>query len=302
VRGKIKKTALILPLIASILAMSFAISSALSQGTNLAAPFVIDPTKGPSSAFTIDITVHDVVGMLGYGITLRYDESILTATGVHTYPPFTQAWPSESGDGFVERTYTWPIPEWSGLDVYSEDPPFAVMSIDFTVDNWGVSELQIQNSKIPDCYGGLIDHTAISGVFSNIWPAETMPSDVYMGLTAGFVENRHFKVSKEPDVMQTLTAQLENKGIVTTKARAKFLVLDSMGGPIAQLTSATVYITPGATLRLSADLDTSEMELPASYTVEVQAEYVGFAGWTLGRHGGATAAKTTVALTFKLDY
>lgn len=297
-RGKIKKNALMLPLIASILALTFAISPVLSQGTTLAVSSAIDTNLGPGSSFTVDVTVHDVYGMLGYGFTLYYDTNVLTATNFVSYPPFIMAWPSQIDDsmGLVEMSYSYELPELFGLDVYSEDDPFPVATITFTVDDWGVSALNLENTKISDCNAGLIDHIVVDGCFSNI--PET---GVYVGLNTGFVENRHFKVSKEPDVFQTLTAQIENMGTATTKAMARFRVLDEMGGIIGTLESGEATITPGQTLRLSADLDTTTLDLPAAYYVEVQVEYVAFTGWMLGRHGGADAAKTTVVLQFKIE-
>jgi len=233
------KTALILPLIASILALTFAISPAASQGGTILAvsPSEIANTSlGSGSSFTLDITVFDVAGMFGYGFTLHYDTSVLTATSFASQMPFTQAWPSLIDDamGLVEVSYTYPVPEYFGLDVYSFDPPFTVAKVYFTVDNWGISALELGPTKIPDCNGGVIEHTATGGIFSNIGP---LPQNPYVGLTAAFLESRHFKMSKDPEGFQTLTGQIENKGTETTSARVRFTILDSMGGPIDFITT-----------------------------------------------------------------
>jgi len=304
VRGKIKKTALILPLIASILALTFAISPAASQGgTTLAAsPSVIaDTSLGPGSSFTLNITVHDVTGMLGYEFALFYDTSVLTATSFANQTPFVKAWPSRIDDamGLVEMSYTYKLPEYFGLDVYSFDPPFTVAKITFTVDNWGISALELGLTKIPDCNGGEIEHTATGGIFTNVGP---LPENPYVGLTGAFLEYRHFQLWKDPEGFQTLTGQIENKGTETTSARVKFTVLDSMGGPIDYITTAPSNIAPGQVLRLSADLSVGTLPLkPASYNVGIQVEYLTATGWMLGRHGDATAAKTTLVLGFTIS-
>ena len=124
----------------------------------------------PGSSFYVNITVHDVLGMLGYGFALYYDTSVLTATNFTSYAPFTEEWPSQINDtlGLVEMSYYWPMPEYFGLDVYPEDPPFPVARIGFTVDSEEYSLLDLRNTKIPDVWAGLIPHTAIDGSFVNI--------------------------------------------------------------------------------------------------------------------------------------
>jgi len=286
-------------LIASFLAMTFATAPALAPVTpTLAAPQIVDPALIPGTGFTADFTISNVEAMLGYQIWLSWDPTIIKATAASTEYPFTYGWGDSPKieDGYLYMVFTFPLPELTGF--YGD---LTIVHVTFEVVDYGVSELQLYNTIIMHISDPPISHIVNSGVFSNIWPLGTVPSDVYVGLTTGFIESRNFKVSKEPDAIQTLTAQIESGGIVTTKVVVKFRVLDSMGGPVAEM-STQVYIEPGQTLRVAADLDTTTLGLPASYIVEYQIEYVGFFGLTLGRHGGANAAKSAFVATFKLDY
>jgi len=297
VRGKIMKTA-IFALLVSILASTFAISPAFSEGTTVAAPTIVDPTLIPGSSFTIDITVHDVMGMLGYAFRLTYDPDVLMATSFATTSPFIQGWgePAIYPD-YVVMAYTWVLPEYFGTDVFPGDAPLPVATITFSVLDYGVSALDLSLVVIANVDGSSTYPTVVSGVFSNIWPAGTQPGDVYVALNTGFVGKRKVQVT---DGIETLTAQLENQGLVTTKAWATFIVRSSSGELVDELTSTEVYIAPGTNARVSVDLDVSSLAHPASYTVEITGWYVGFYGTTLSRHGGVAAAKTTVAKTFDL--
>lgn len=174
---KTKKATLLTSLV-KILFVSLIMVNMLPSFGNSATVLAVSPTvvNGittnliPGSTFYIEITIHDVIGMLGYGFQLDYDTDVLTATSFKSYPPFTMEWPSRIVDtaGYVEMTYTWPIPELFGLDVYPEDPPFPVARIDFIVEAFGFSPFDLVVSKIPDVYGGIIEHEVVNGCFSNI--------------------------------------------------------------------------------------------------------------------------------------
>jgi len=298
------KTA-IFALLVSIIAATFAISPAIGapkiEGAILAAPAVVDPTLTPGHSFSIDITVHDVEGMLGYAFRLTYDPSILTATSFASYEPFTQAWPSGISGNHVDMAYTWPIPEYFGTTVFPRDAPLPVATITFMVNGFGISPLEFGMVIIAGVNGVSGVPVLDNGVFSNVWPAGTQAEDLYVGLNTALLEDRNFIVSKEPDQMQTLTAQLEHKGTLATTAWAKFRIVDSLGGLVAELTSTQVLLAPGEVARLTVDLDVSSLDMPASYTVEVQGWFIGFDYLTLSRHGAINAAKTTFVLTFKLE-
>lgn len=296
-RGKIRKSAVMLSVIAWLLAMTLATPTVSAQDTVLAVSCAIDPKLTAGSTFSVDITVDDVVAMYGYEFILRYDPNVLSATGFTGLAPMTDTEKVYIGGDYIAADASFPGVEWFGL---TTSEPVPIGTISFKVVGSGVSELELWYTVVVDVYGEVIDHTAKSGTFSNIW---TEPYTVSVALDTGFVESRHFKIAKEEDIYQTLTGQIKNIGNVTTQARVNFRIFDAMGAKIADLTTEEVYITPHATLRLSRDLDVTGLELkPATYLVEVRVQYIGFCtGWTTGLKGSPDAARTTMELTFKLS-
>jgi hypothetical protein len=298
VRGKILKNALIVSVIAAMLASTFAVAPSLAQEASVIVGPAIDDTLAPGLTFTSSIIVVGGMGMLGYDLGLTYDPAIIQATGYASMSPFTEEWfASIATPGDVMLSYSFPIPEPVGLDT---NDPVIVATIDFTVLAYGVSELDLHDVKIVDVAANEIPTTLYNACFSNVWPGTVMPEDIYVGLTGTFIGDRNFDVSTDGNI-QTLTGQIDNKGMYQTEALVKFRVLNSMGVIVAEFTSASVQIMPGQVLRLSVDLDVTGLDMPASYIVEIHNEYVGFTGWIVGRHGAANAAKSTKASFFTLE-
>jgi len=277
-------------LIASFLAMTFATAPALAPVTpTLAAPQIVDPALIPGTAFTADFTISNVEEMLGYQIWLKWDPTIIKATAASTEYPFTYGWGDSPKieEGYLYMVFSYPLPELTGF--YGD---LAIAHVTFEVVDYGVSALELYNTIIvhisnPDG----IPHTVQSGVFSNI-----PQTGVHVFYTGYFLRYRVLKGN-----IQTATTQLESDGTATTKAKAKWVVFDALGGVVATAESTTT-IMPGQVLRLSADFDTTTWERPASYTVEYTVEYLTFNGstgeWVLATHGGS--AKTSRIKTFIL--
>ena len=122
-----------------------------SPGPVMTAPTVngITANLTPGQTFSINITIWNVTGMLGYAFRLSYDKTILTATAFASYDPFTEAWPSQinATGGYVDVSYSFPIPEYFGLDVPDTDLPFAIARIDFTVIALGFSPFTLVPSQ-----------------------------------------------------------------------------------------------------------------------------------------------------------
>jgi len=266
-------------LLVSIIAATFAISPAYSQSTIVAAPTVVDPTLTPGSAFSVDITIQEVTGMLGYGFRLTYDPTVLMATGFMSNVPFTQAWPSGITDGHVDVAYTMPIPEYTGVDLYSGDPAYPMATIDFTVLDYGVSGLDLSMVVIADVFGGATVPMVNNGVFSNI-----PTTGVAVVFNAYLLSSRKLPAGG----IQTATEQVENIGMWTTKAKVRFVVVD-LGGAVVATSEVIGVVMPGEVLRVSADFDTTGWEL-GDYRVRYTLEYLTFDGaagvWTQGAHGG----------------
>jgi len=295
------KKVVILLLIASMLSIVIADTLGAPTTTMGVEPeLTMDPALAPSSTFVVEIWVRNVVDLAGFEFKLSYNTAVLTATlieygGIFGATRFQLVNKIYDGAGYLH---------YAVMEAFYE-PGFTgdgkAAKITFTVDSEGESCLTLYEDKLGNSAAQPIGHMAVNGFFSSRWPAGTLPSDVYVGLTAGFVDNRHLKIAKD-GTTQTLTAQIENMGIVPVSARARYRVL-LLGGPIpgGDLMNTVNPILPGETLRLSVSLDVSSLDRPAQYTVEIWVEYYGFTGWTLGRHGDPLGAKTTVSLFFKLE-
>jgi len=283
--------------------LSMMIANALGEPTTMIAvepATTLNPALEPGSTFTVEIWVRDVADLAGAEFKLNYDTTILTATTIAyggifgaTYFPLTSKIYDASGYLYYA------IMEYFGEPGFTGDG--RVATITFTVDSEGESILALYATILGNSAAQPIDHIAVNGFASTRWPSGTLPSDVYVGLTAALIENRHMKIAKD-GTTQTLTGQIENMGLVPVKARVHFRVL-LLGAPVpgGDLISTVDPVLPGETLRLSVSLDVTTLDRPAQYTVEVWVEYFGFEGWTLGRHGDPLGAKTTITASFKLE-
>jgi len=293
------RKAFILLLTVSVLSIVM-MNPVAAQGTTISVePEIVYVTPVPGSTFQIEIWVRNVVDLAGIEFKLSYNTAILTAKkidygGIFGVTYFALISKIDDTAGWLH----YGIMEYFGEPGFTGDGKAAIIT--FSVDAEGESVLHLYATRLGNSAAKIIAHTSIDGILRN-WPADTLPSDVYVGLTAGFVGDRHFTIAKD-GTTQTLTGQIENMGKVPTSARVHFKVL-LMGAPIprGELTSVSVHLLPGETLRLSMSLDVTSLDRPAEYTVEVWVEYYGFTGWTLGRHGDPIGAKTTVALFFKLE-
>jgi len=129
----------------------------------------VDPEKisgyEPGSTFTIDVTVVDVENLWGYQINLKYNTTVLTASSVETYSPFTFPWGSDINDttGTVHAFYSMPLGTPEGV---SGTMPLA--KITFTVDSFGVSNLDLFDTNLTPPYPEAIAHQIVDGSFFNI--------------------------------------------------------------------------------------------------------------------------------------
>ena len=172
---KIRKNALMLALIGSLLMSTAVLLSHAGTMTTLA----IEPSEiVTTEPFSIDITVDDVVEMLNYQFSVSYDTNVLTATSFFFYPPFTEEMGEEGGwiddeAGYVLLAFSMPPGELYG---FTTDEPFAIAGIDFTVDAPGASPLSIDGtpglpppydvSVVSDIHGEPISHVALRGEFA----------------------------------------------------------------------------------------------------------------------------------------
>jgi len=171
---KSRKNLLLITLVASLFLSTTLTNlpkvSAQPPASLAVSPTVVDGIErnlGPGSTFSIEVNVDDVEAMLGYQIWLGYDTSVLTPTALNSYFPFTNTLGQEINDvqGYLYMVYTYPLPELIGL--YTTDP-LPVARIDFTVDAYGYSQLDLYKTRIMHISEAPIPHTLNDGSFFNI--------------------------------------------------------------------------------------------------------------------------------------
>jgi len=259
------KNALTLSVILSSL-MALAILPAFAPASTLAAPDIYDTTLGPYSTFSIDITIDDVSAMWGYNFKLVYDTNVLTAIGYGTYAPFNVPWPSEINDtgGYVLVAYSMKLGELVG---FSTTTPAPIARIDFSVDAYGWSFFDIQDSVVSDIYGNPIAHIVDDGFFANIIATR----QVNLVGKSAWPEHHHWVMSKDPD--QELFGKAAGIGSVGTFAYVKFTVHNEDGIWQATFVTETVLITPGEKRNLSVAVTPAQLVGPGKYYVSAQAWY-----------------------------
>ena len=135
--------------------------------TTLTVPATADAALIPGETFRINITVANVEKLGGFQLTLSYNTSILTATSHGSYPPFNTSLPSEINDtaGYVSIAYWTYFGDPDGFSVTDSTP---IAWLEFTVDNYGISLLDLNNTKLSDVNGYPIIHVSYDGSFTNL--------------------------------------------------------------------------------------------------------------------------------------
>ena len=162
----LKNTSL-LAIIASLLLTASLIQPGLAGMTTLTAPDITDPTKTPGCPeFWVDISITDAANLWGYMFTLRYDTTVLTATGHKSHPIFMMPEPSEINDeeGYIAIAYHMPF----GAPVGFTGSLPNLASIKFAVDDLGASQLEITNAKLSDPLGKEVPAILVAGSFRNV--------------------------------------------------------------------------------------------------------------------------------------
>ena len=174
-RRSILWISLIMTLLISMATVNVPLSTG-NPGTVLSAPLVRDSSLDPGSTLIVNITVAEVSQMLGYMFTLRYDPNVLTAVSAAPwppppypiyFPPFYQPLPSKINNtaGYVQLAA---ITYYADPEGINTTEPMAICRIDFVVDDYGESVLDLHDTKLTDIHGDEMDHTVVDGHFSNL--------------------------------------------------------------------------------------------------------------------------------------
>ena len=130
---------------------------------------IIDPTLIPGSQFSIDIKIESAIDLYGYTFTLSYDTSILTCLGAVIFPPtndtnFTTEIKVEDSSGYVTINVTY----YSPAEPITILSPTTIIKIYYQVQNFGCTDLDLNNTILIDQYGALIPHDVDDGFFCTL--------------------------------------------------------------------------------------------------------------------------------------
>jgi len=130
---------------------------------------LIDPTLIPGSQFSIDIKLESAIDLYGYAFTLSYDTSILTCLGALIFPPtndthFTTEIDIEDSSWYITINVTY----YSPAEPITILPPTTIVTIYYQVQNFGCTELDLNNTQLIDQYGSLMPHDVDDGLFCTL--------------------------------------------------------------------------------------------------------------------------------------
>ena len=130
---------------------------------------IIDPTLVPGSQFNIDVKLESAIDLYGYEFAFLYDTSILTCLGAIIFPPtndtnFTTEINIEDNSGFIAINVTYLSP----AEPITILPPTTITTIYYQVQNFGCTELDLNNTGLIDQYGALMPHTVEDGFFCTL--------------------------------------------------------------------------------------------------------------------------------------
>jgi len=139
----------------------------LVEGTKLCVdpPKIVNASMGPSSTFSINITIDNVADLHICEFNLTYDTNILSWMSVEMFKVQDQTPSSkvicddEAGYVWVKLTYPSSI---------TTDLPLALVRIKFHVDAMGATLLDLNDTKLTDPVGQPIPHSAIGGFFATL--------------------------------------------------------------------------------------------------------------------------------------
>ncbi len=257
-RKTTSRLALLLSL--SVLLFPYAsVNASLGLGPLLAvSPASVGGALLPGDTFTITVIADEVGQFNGYDISLKYNTTVLTATGVVILPV--------QGQNFqqlilVADDATGTIRVSAGLlgstvTVMDTAPLF---SADFVVDDFGSSALDLTNDRIALGLTPILHTTQDGSVATVPRPLPTSSQLIRWKIKPDF-QHMHFPTTGN---LQTLFARVANSGPNTATIKVVFFV--SMGGPVEVLESNAVTLVPGDFTTVQTD--PFRVTLPGSYTV-----------------------------------
>jgi hypothetical protein len=137
------------------------------EGTRIyvSPPEIINLTMGPSTTFNVDVTLENATNLGICTFNLTYVPSVIKWVGIQVlrvqgqFPTATLMADGTAGFVWVNLNYSSPI---------STDPPVPVVTLQFHVESYGISPMNLTDTQLLDSAGLPISHDAFDGFFSNI--------------------------------------------------------------------------------------------------------------------------------------
>lgn len=127
---------------------------------------LVNQALGPGSSFSVAIVISDVTNLGGYEYKLSFDDSIVHVTNVaietEWFGPEVKVWKNTLDTGLMWLVVTLPTGTVVGVDGSG-----TVVTIDFAVDNYGSTILDIDDTILGDPFATAIGHQTSDGFFTN---------------------------------------------------------------------------------------------------------------------------------------
>jgi len=225
-------------------------------------PIIFDPSLVPGSSFDIEIVVDDITDMRAYQFILSYDTNVLQAIDWESLSIFTIPAPADIGLGYIAVGAL--SPSLTGL---TTSVPVAIARITFLVYSFGWSRLDIHDSALLDVNLAPIPVFEIDGGFANIAVADLKGRGAWP-------EVRHFKLSEQPDTIDTLYARVAtNTTGAPVNVKAVFTIYDELGIPLGTIETGTATLPELSETVLTVDFDTTAWVMAGKVLIEARAYY-----------------------------
>ena len=186
---------LIIPLLVSMAIVSTAYASPATLYVQPSS--VLDITQVPGTSFTVNVNVKNVTDLYGFDFWLNYTTTVLTATEIRLGDLFpTGSWKVDEkiNDlvGYIRYWVTMPLGTPRGGGVTGSG---TLATINFTVQDYGESPLDLYNTLLSDSYGIYWDKEVYDGYFSNIPPPSRLYVDPESVVNPDLVPGNNFAIN-----------------------------------------------------------------------------------------------------------
>lgn len=221
-------------------------------------PEIFDPNLVPSTTFTINVTIENVIDMYGYKFELGYNSDVLTCLAVAVVPPtnetrFRTRIYIDDFEGIVSVQVSYYEPA-QPVTVYT---PTTLVTLTFHVESLGISVLDLRNTTIVDVYGNVLPHEVGDGLFMSVIRDISIVSVVAS-------PNRVY-----PDRIVTITVVAKNVGNLTESFNVTVYCNDTVLG-----TQWVYDLLPGENITLTFNWSTAGLVPCTNYTIKAEASAV----------------------------